>query len=73
MPIALAVSICAQVVDPWGRVVVDMGPERVGLETCDIDLSVASAVRQRMPIAEHRAKGRAAIRNWGRGNTTDVT
>ena len=50
-----------------------MGPERVGLETCDIDLSVASAVRQRMPIAEHRAKGRAAIRNWGRGNTTDVT
>lgn len=43
----------SMVVDPWGKVVLDMG-EEVGLGYADIDIEQVRKVRERMPSLEHR-------------------
>jgi deaminated glutathione amidase len=42
------------VVDPWGRVLLDMGGEDVGLGFADLDLAEVDAVRARVPALKHR-------------------
>jgi predicted amidohydrolase len=42
------------VVDPWGRVLLDMGGESVGLGFADLDLDQIEAVRARLPAIRHR-------------------
>jgi deaminated glutathione amidase len=41
------------VIDPWGRVLLDMGTA-TGLGFCAVDLSVVADVRQRIPVLAHR-------------------
>ncbi len=41
------------VVDPWGRVLLDMG-QAAGLGLVDIDPAQVAAVRERVPVAAHR-------------------
>ena len=41
------------VVDPWGRVLLDMGSER-GVGFADLDLGEVEAVRSRLPAIRHR-------------------
>ena len=41
------------VVDPWGRVVLDL-KERAGLGICEIDATVVEDVRARVPVIAHR-------------------
>ncbi|PXA90237.1 nitrilase, partial [Nostoc sp. 3335mG] len=41
------------VVDPWGKVLLDMG-EAAGLDFVDIDPAQVDAVRARIPVLEHR-------------------
>jgi deaminated glutathione amidase len=50
----------AMVVDPWGHVVarVPEGPSATGLAFADLSAERVAQVRQRMPIARHRAAGR---------------
>jgi predicted amidohydrolase len=55
----------SMVVDPFGRVVVDMG-ERQGLEIVDFDLSMVGEVREKLPLLKNR---RADI--YGRPGFTD--
>jgi deaminated glutathione amidase len=43
----------SMVVDPFGRVVIDMG-ERQGLEIIDIDLSMVEEVREKLPLLKNR-------------------
>jgi predicted amidohydrolase len=43
----------SMVVDPFGRVVIDMG-ERQGLETIDLDLSMVGEVREKLPLLRNR-------------------
>lgn len=43
----------SMVVDPFGRVVIDMG-ERQGLEIIDIDLSMVGEVREKLPLLKNR-------------------
>ncbi len=44
----------SKVVDPWGRVLLDMGLEYPSVRTIDIDLGLIEKVREKMPIIEHR-------------------
>jgi len=53
------------IVDPFGRVVVDMC-ERQGLEIVDFDLSMVGEVREKLPLLKNR---RADI--YGRSGFTD--
>lgn len=41
------------VVDPWGRVLLDM-EKSTGLGFCDLDLSIVAEVRLRIPVIAHR-------------------
>lgn len=42
------------VVDPWGRVLLDMGGEATGLGFADVDPAAAEEVRRRLPAIRHR-------------------
>jgi predicted amidohydrolase len=42
------------VVDPWGRVLLDMGGEEVGVGFADLDLAQVEEVRGRLPAIRHR-------------------
>ena len=42
------------VVDPWGKVLLDMGGEGPGLAFCDIDLSRVAEVRAQVPSLANR-------------------
>lgn len=43
----------SMVVDPWGKVLLDMG-EGIGLDFCDLDLQKVKEVRSRIPVIAHR-------------------
>jgi len=43
----------SMVVDPFGRVLIDMG-ERQGLEIVDVDLSLVGEVREKLPLLKNR-------------------
>ena len=56
------------VVDPWGTIVAECKEEGEevdaaagSLAVAEIDLDFLHSVRERMPVAEHRLKGRAAM------------
>lgn len=50
------------IVDPWGRVVARLpDPEGTGIAVANIDLQELRSIRTRMPIQEHRAKGRVCL------------
>jgi predicted amidohydrolase len=42
------------VVDPWGRVLLDMGGDAPGLGFADLDLAAVDEVRSRLPAIRHR-------------------
>jgi predicted amidohydrolase len=42
------------VVDPWGRVLLDMGGEEAGLGFANLDLGLVEEVRERLPAIWHR-------------------
>ncbi|WP_129792539.1 carbon-nitrogen hydrolase family protein [Sphingosinicella sp. CPCC 101087] len=42
------------VVDPWGRVLLDMGGDALGLGIADLDLASVDDVRNRLPAIRHR-------------------
>jgi predicted amidohydrolase len=42
------------VVDPWGRILLDMGDEGPALGFADVDLTEVDAVRARLPVLAHR-------------------
>jgi len=42
------------VVDPWGKVLLDMGGERPGLGYADVDQAAVEEVRSRLPAIWHR-------------------
>jgi predicted amidohydrolase len=42
------------VVDPWGRVLLDMGSDSPALGFADLDLREVEAVRARLPVLAHR-------------------
>lgn len=49
----------SQVIDPWGEMVARFeDPLATGVITADIDLGLMRRVREKMPIQEHRARGR---------------
>jgi len=41
------------IIDPWGEVLAEMGDEE-GFISADIDLARVQALRQNMPVLEHR-------------------
>lgn len=52
----------ALVVGPWGEVVARCAdPRAEGIAVADLDLGYVRSVRERMPLAEHRAKGSGAL------------
>ena len=54
------------VVDPWGRIAARLDdPLAEGIAVAEIDLGALRAVRQRMPVAEHRRRGRPAVQEGG--------
>jgi predicted amidohydrolase len=42
------------VVDPWGRILLDMGSDSPALGFADLDLAEVDAVRARLPVLAHR-------------------
>jgi deaminated glutathione amidase len=53
----------SMVVDPFGRIVVDLG-ESQGLETVDLDLAMLGEVREKLPLLKNRRSdiyGKAAL------------
>jgi predicted amidohydrolase len=42
------------VVDPWGRILLDMGSDSPALGFADLDLGEVDAVRARLPVLAHR-------------------
>lgn len=50
------------IVDPWGTVVGKLDdPHATGIAVAEVDLDAMRKVRERMPVAEHRAAGRPAV------------
>lgn len=43
------------VIDPWGKVLLDMGAE-AGVAFCDLDIDQVAAVRARVPVIAHRRR-----------------
>lgn len=41
-------------IDPWGKVLLDMGTDGPSIETVEIDLQLIDEVKRKMPIEEHR-------------------
>lgn len=41
------------VIDPWGRILADLGTDAPGLAVVDIDLSLVTAARRQIPALEH--------------------
>jgi len=50
------------VVDPWGRVLLDLGREGPGLGFADLDMDQLADVRMRLPVLTHRRPIPQAIR-----------
>eukprot|EP00878_Enallax_costatus_P020752 GHUV01021944.1.p1 GENE.GHUV01021944.1~~GHUV01021944.1.p1 ORF type:complete len:139 (+),score=34.46 GHUV01021944.1:322-738(+) len=51
------------IIDPWGTVIARLeDPQQTGIAVADIDLDKLDAVRQKMPIQQHRAKGRELLK-----------
>lgn len=49
-----------QIIDPWGEVVGRLtDPHATGIAVADIDLGALRRVREKMPISNHRTRGRA--------------
>lgn len=44
----------SSVVDPWGRILLDMGGDSSGLGFADLDLASVAEVRARLPVLAHR-------------------
>lgn len=50
------------IIDPWGEVVGRLDdPLATGIAVAEVDLQRLAGIRQRMPVAEHRALGRPAV------------
>lgn len=50
------------VIDPWGRVLLDMGADSPALGFADLDMDELAAVRERLPALTHRRPVPEAIR-----------
>ena len=50
------------VVDPWGQVLLDMGPDSPALGFADLDMAVLGDVRTRIPVLAHRRLVPEAVR-----------
>ena len=50
------------VVDPWGRVLLDMGADSPALGFADLDMAVLGDVRTRIPVLAHRRLMPEAVR-----------
>jgi predicted amidohydrolase len=50
------------VVDPWGRVLLDMGADSPALGFADLDMAVLGDVRTRIPVLAHRRLVPEAVR-----------
>jgi predicted amidohydrolase len=50
------------VVDPWGRVLLDMGDASPALGFADLDLDELASVRERLPVLRHRRPVPQAVR-----------
>ena len=49
-----------QIINPWGEVVARLpDPSATGIAVADVDLGALRRVREKMPIREHRLRGRA--------------
>lgn len=44
----------ALIVDPWGKVVADLGAEGRNIAVSDVNSELMDKVRLRMPVASHR-------------------
>lgn len=55
----------AMVVDPWGRVLCDLGAQGEGVGVVALDFDALQQVRARMPIGEHRRDGIARVLSRG--------
>ena len=53
----------SMIVSPWGEVLAECDGVTPGIATATIDLSALQAVREKMPIAAHRAAGHAQYRH----------
>ena len=51
------------VVDPWGRVLLDMGKDSPALGFADLDMAVLGDVRMRIPVLAHRRLVPEAVRS----------
>ncbi|WIA37182.1 hypothetical protein OEZ86_014137 [Tetradesmus obliquus] len=52
----------ALIIDPWGEVIGRLeDPQGTGIAVAELDFELLSAVRTKMPIREHRAKGRSQL------------
>lgn len=50
------------IIDPWGKVIAALeDPLATGIAVAEIDLDHMAAVRQRMPIMQHREQGRRSL------------
>ena len=55
----------ALAVDPWGRVVAQRDdPDDEGIAVAEIDLDALSEIRQRMPVAAHRERGKVVLEHF---------
>jgi len=56
----------ALAVDPWGRVTAQRAdPSDEGIAVAEVDLDALAGIRRRMPVAEHRERGRVALERFG--------
>ena len=61
----------ALAVDPWGRVAAQRAdPSDEGIAVAEVDLDALASIRRRMPVAEHRERGRVALERFGGAKPT---
>jgi predicted amidohydrolase len=52
----------ALIVDPWGKIIAKLDdPHETGIAVAELDIEQLNAIRERIPINEHRELGRKCI------------
>ena len=52
----------ALISDPWGKIIARLDdPHETGIAVADLDIDEMKAIRERIPVNEHRELGRTCI------------
>jgi len=61
-----------KVVDPWGKILLDLGREAPQIGTVEIDLNLIDEIKRKMPIEEHRRDDLYSLRCFHQNQPIEI-